>query len=549
MLSLAESLAGLGLLFIGLRLMSSQLQQATGGRVRHLLKAATRTSLAGLAVGTLAGAITQSSNAVAVITANLVRARLLTTKDAIPIVAGGNIGTSVLVLLAAVNFHLAVLFLIGLVGLGFQLGLDRRTALRSGMSILLGLTLLFLGIDFIKSAPGSLDERMLAGLIRGMSDADLLGLGLLVALITQSSSTATIVVLAAMKAGVIGLDGCFFAVIGANFGSGLSTLIASSGLKGVGRQLCVVHIIVKALGSALLLAAFLVAPALQLDPVALLARLGGGSGSAASVSILFLLLQLLGAIPVAFLRAFVAKIAARFSPPTFEDDVSRPRYIDSGAADDPSGAIELVKAEIRAMISHLPDLLPDLDGTHAEGDVLAVRARGDQAVAATTEAFIVELVARGLSNRDLDAVLAIQSRLGILRAVQETLAEFSHLILSLEPRPRLAFNLSESLRLIVGQLAEAGEDADELAVLISLTGDRGELLDRMRRSLAGSALDAGGEVQRLLLATSHFERAVWLVRRLAISLRPDAAGPREDMAGATSDPLGDAIRQNRRELA
>ncbi|OYZ86436.1 MAG: hypothetical protein B7Y01_05250, partial [Xanthobacter sp. 17-67-6] len=56
----------------------------------------------------------------------------------------------------------------------------------------------------------------------------------------------------------------------------------------------------------------------------------------------------------------------------------------------------------------------------------------------------------------------------------------------------------------------------------ALTSDRSDLLDRIRRALAGSALNSGEEARKLLLATSMFERAVWLVRRLAVALRPDA---------------------------
>lgn len=537
-LSLAECLAGLGLLIIGLRLMSSQLQHATGHRIRRLLKAATRTTLAGLSAGTLAGAITQSSNAVAVIAGNLVRARLLTTRDAIPIVAGGNVGTSALVLLAAVDFHLAVLFLIGMVGVGFQFGLDRRSTSRRWMSVLFGLTLVFLGIDFIKSAPRTLDIAALSGVISGWPDAGLLGLGLLAALLTQSSSTATIVILAAMKAGLVDLDGCFYAIVGANLGSGLATLIASGGLRGVGRQLCVVHIMVKGLGSGLLLAGYLAAPEAGLDPVALFARLGGGS-AATSVSMLFLLLQSVGALPVAIFRTPVARLARRFSPPTLEDDVSQPRFVDPGAVGDPAGALELVQAEIADLTGRLPGLLPDFDRPgHPDGRTIAVLARGSRAVASTTDAFIVELITHGLSGRDLDAALASQTRLETLQALQETLAEFSTLVLALQPRPTLAFNLSESLRLLVMQLPEAGDDAEELAMLIAMTGDRGEYLDRMRRSLVASAFGAEGDVQRLLLATSRFERAVWLIHRLAIAIRPEGVAMPVSEASAIPDPPG-----------
>ena len=108
---IAQILAGLGLLFVGLKIMSTHLQQATGRRVRNLLRTATRSPFAGLLCGTLAGAATQSSNAVAVISGNLVRGGVLTTRDAIPIVAGGNVGTAALVFVAAIDFRLLVLYL------------------------------------------------------------------------------------------------------------------------------------------------------------------------------------------------------------------------------------------------------------------------------------------------------------------------------------------------------------------------------------------------------------------------------------------------------
>ncbi|MCX5515974.1 Na/Pi symporter [Kaistia algarum] len=536
MLSLGECLAGLGLLFIGLRLMSSQLQRAMGRRIRVLLKAATRTIAAGFSAGVLAGAVTQSSNAVAVIAGNLVRARALSTREAIPVVAGGNVGTSALVLLAAVNFHLAVLFLVGLVGIGFQLGFDRRAASRGWMSIALGLALLFLGIDFIKAAPHALDGATFADWMAGLTPMSALALGLVAALVTQSSSTATILVLAALKAGVIGIDSCYFAVVGANFGSGLATLVASGGLMGVGRQLCLVHIMVKGLGSGLLLVAYLAAPMFGLDPTAFFLQLGH-SDAARAVSMLFLLLQLCGALPVSILRSPVARLAMRFSPPTLEDDVSRPRFVDPDAAADPSGALELSAAEIEGLIHRLPNLLPDLDTATPVGAAgLQVLWRGSKAVAETTDAFVIDLIRRGLSSRDLDTALAQQSHLEMLRALQDTLAEFSALISTLRPAPALAFNLSESLRAIVIHLADtAGSEAEDFDWLIGLTGDRSEHLNRIRRQLAASAHGAEADTQRLVLATSQFERAIWLVHRLAIALRPSVDGDQASSEAAANE--------------
>ncbi len=524
MSSIGEILAGLGLLFIGLKLLSSNLQQAMGGRIRQLLKAATQSALVGFAVGCIAGAVTQSSNAVAVISGNLVRSRVLTTRDAVPVVAGGNVGTALLVVLAALDFHLAVLFLVGIVGIGVQAGLDRRGLLRGWMGVLLGLALLFLGIDFIKGAPRHLDVAMLAAVFDGVSPLLAMTLGLIAAALSQSSSTATILALAGLKAGFVDLDICFFVVLGANLGSGLATLLAAGGLAGVGRQLCYVHILVKGLGTALLLALWFGLEAAGTDPAALFAAIGGGD-AATSVSLLFLALQLVGAVPVAMLRTFTERLANRFSPPSLEDSISRPRFIDPAARADPAGALELSAEEIAGLIRRLPTLLPDLDDPDGpDAAAIGLLWRGSSAVAEATDSFVVDLIASGLSGTHLDTALAQQAELEMLRALQQSLVEFSGLIDAFETPPPLAFNLSESLRTIAVQLADtiAGSEED-FDFLIELTSDRSEHLNRIRRELAASAVGAEADAQRLLLATSLFERAVWLVRRIAIAMRPAAA--------------------------
>ncbi|SHF24131.1 phosphate:Na+ symporter [Kaistia soli DSM 19436] len=531
MSSIGEILAGLGLLFVGLRLLSANLQQAVGGRIRQLMKTATQSALIGFAAGCVAGGVTQSSNAVAVISGNLVRSRVLTTREAVPVVAGGNVGTSLLVLLAAINLHIAVLFLIGLVGISFHAGLDKRAGLRDWMGVLLGLALLFLGIDFIKGAPRHLDITALAELFDGISPLLALTIGLVVAAVTQSSSTATILALAGIKAGFIDLDICFFVVLGANLGSGIATLLAAGALGGVGRQLCYVHILVKGLGTALLLLVWLGLDALGGDPSRRFADVGGGDPSA-SVSMLFLALQLAGALPVATLRTLVERIASRFSPPSLEDSISRPRYIDPAAIADPAGALELSGQEIAGLINRLPTLLPDLDNAQRPDPAsIGLLARGSSAIAEETDRFVVDLIARGLSDRHLDLALGQQSQLEMLQALQQSLVDFSAIITGFETAPPLAFNLSEALRTLVMQLADTtAGPAEDFDFLIELTGDRSEHLNRIRRELAVSALGAEADAQHLVLATSLFERAVWLVRRIAIAMKPLPPGGRTDPA-------------------
>jgi len=520
MVVLAEILAGLGLLFVGLKAMSSHLQQATGRRIGQLLRRATRSPLIGLACGTLAGAATQSSNAVALISGNLVRGGVITTRDAIPVVAGGNVGTAALVFIAAIDFRLVVLYLVALVGFGFQFRLDRQPSWREWMGVGLGLALALLGLDFIKEGPRHIDPQLVAmALDAGLNPFTGFVAGLAAAALCQSSSTPTILALALIQAQVLGLDDAFFVVLGANLGSGLASLIASGGLEGTGRQLCYVHILVKAVGCLLVFGAWEGARLAGADPAGLLAAAGGGQPGPA-LSLLFLALQLGGALPVAFARGAAEAVAIRFSPPTLEDGASRPRYLHDQALADPASALDLSDMEIRRLVQLLPTLLPDLDLSEdaGAGERLALW-RGSGAIANTTEHFVTDIIHRAPERESLDIALRQQSVVENIRLLQDTLHDFAGLVESYEALPPLAFNLSESLRTIVLSLADAKGD-DDYAVIAALTADRSDLLDRLRRSLLDAALGSGEEAQRLLLATSLFERALWLMRRIAAALRP-----------------------------
>lgn len=520
MLASAELLAGLGLLFIGLKLLSGHLQQAMGRRVRILLKGATRSRLVGFVSGAVTGAIVQSSNAVTLISANLVRGGALTTRDAIPVVAGANVGTSALVFVASVDLKVAVFYLIALVGLCYQFKLDRTPARREWLGVLLGLALLFLGLSLIKLAPQEISPQAIASVLGGISGPLGFMIGLAVAVVTQSASTATILCLASIGTGAIDLTDSFFIVLGANFGSGIATLVSAGGLKGTGRQLCFVHIFVKVAGCLAVYLVWMALPLAGLDPVATLSQFGKGQPSFA-ISLLFLALQLTGGLAVTIFCGQTEALARRFSPPTREDHVSQPHFISDQAMGDPASALELVARETDRLVRHLPELMPDLDQRgEDDGKVRAVQWRGARAISEATGHFLVELIDRHLTRADLDFALLLQEEQRLLHTLQDTLKDFSDLIERYEEPPALAFNLCESLRTMILELADAqGGTEGDFDLVIELTADKSATLDRIRRTLATGALGTGEEARNLLNAVSLFERSLWLAHRLATTLR------------------------------
>jgi phosphate:Na+ symporter len=536
MVMFAQILAGLGLLFVGLGLISQHLRQMAGRRVRRALRTATTSRWSGLLAGGLSGAIIQSSNAITLLTANLVHARALSLAQAIPVVAGANAGTAVLVFLATIDIRLVVMYLMAMVGLALHLKLDGKPHRRDWLWAALGLALMFLGLDFIKAAPAGLnadDWRMLMG--SGLSAGMVLLVGLAVALVTQSASTSTILSVAALHGGFISFDGAFWMMAGANAGSGLAVLLSGSGLKGSGRQLCLAHVFVKGIGTlvgaAAWFAAYLatgVTPSDYVPP----------GHEALMLAVAFLLMQLAGALPVTMMRDRIARATQRLASADPVEQASAPSYIYDRAIEDTLNALNLSVMERDRLTRALPSLMPDLDSGGADhSEARYTLWAGHRSVILQTTAFLEALIAQGLDGPDLHQALNEQLILENLQSLQDTLHEFAKLVDGLPQIPQPIFNLSESLRTLAMLLADTagdpgGDTEADLDALIRMTGDRGDMMERLRRQMTTQDDADGDSILQLLTATRLFERAVWLIRRLAIARRGQAAQEAAASVGA-----------------
>jgi phosphate:Na+ symporter len=152
----ATILAGLGLFFVGVKLIGSNLTLAAGRRLRAWLERYTANPVSAAAIGTLAGAATQSTNAVAFILISLITAGILPVANSFAVLAWANVGTSALVLLATIDIHLLVLLLLAASGLCFHLDMDKSNRWRHHVGALLGIGLLFLGLQLIKAGAAPL---------------------------------------------------------------------------------------------------------------------------------------------------------------------------------------------------------------------------------------------------------------------------------------------------------------------------------------------------------------------------------------------------------
>ncbi len=519
-------LAGLALFFHGVSGIRTHLQGLTSRRLRRQLAAWSRRPLLAGAGGFLFGAVTQSSTAVAFILTSLVSGGLMSVAHALPIVAWANLGTVPLVFFASLNAHLAFLYLLGVAGLAlaFDLGPAR---LRPALSALFHVGLLFLGLQLMKEAFAPLPSfegfRELAAFIQGSALATFVA-GALLRVLVQSSSAIAVIAIALAHGGLLSLDQAAMMMFGTGAGVGLSIFLLSSNLRGVPRQIALYQALINGVSGLALCTLYYVehysgAPLV----LSLSAALAPSPDSPVRLAYAFLFLQSTAVLAALVGSRPAAAWLARLSPPTDEQDLSRPRFISNEALADPDSALELADKEQVALLAQLPAQLDTLRQPAAAVPP-AVRHRAAQTVAAEIHAYLRELAGQSPDAQASARLLALEQRHALVVSLTDTIHDFTAALARLRGPGSASAPLLDSLLesldtlLLTALDTTRASDPDDLALLLRLTADRGDLMERLRRQLLASetALDHA-QKSDLFYVTGLFERAVWLLRQFALA--------------------------------
>ena len=230
-------LGALGMFLYGMNLMSSGLQKAAGNRLRNLLSAMTSSPIKGVLTGLGITTIIQSSSATTVMVVGFVNATLLTINQAIGVIMGANIGTTVtawLISLLGFKTDISVLA-VPLMAIGFVLSIAKREKYRNISEFIIGFSLLFLGLSLMKSSVPDLREtpeilsfiQQWTGYGFG-SVLIFLVFGTVLTLVLQSSSATMALTLIMMSLGWIPFDMAAAMVLGENIGTTITANIAAA---------------------------------------------------------------------------------------------------------------------------------------------------------------------------------------------------------------------------------------------------------------------------------------------------------------------------------
>lgn len=294
---LTQLLSGLALFLFGMKSMSESLQKAAGERLRDFLSSVTKNKYTALLFGALFTAVIQSSGATTVMEVSLVNAGLMTLEQSIGITFGANIGTTITSQLVSLKLTAVAPFII-FIGAAI-ITFNKRPILQKIASIIFGFGALFLGINFMTEALGSLHNYPevldFFKLLQYPALAAFLGFAL--TLLVQSSSVTVSVLVLLADSGLVGLLSCLYFILGANIGSCAPAVVAGMSSNKEAKRTAFVHVMFNVVGLVVISAILLFAKEQVIGLITGVSGTGNAKRFVANADTLFKIFQAVILLP------------------------------------------------------------------------------------------------------------------------------------------------------------------------------------------------------------------------------------------------------------
>ena len=305
---LMQLAGGLGLFLFGMKLMGDGLEMAAGSKLRGMIERLTKNKYMGALVGLVVTAVIQSSSATTVMVVGFVNAGLMNLAQAVGVIMGANIGTTVTGVMIAINLTAIapIAVLIGVVMISFI----KRNSVKHIGQIIAGFGILFMGMKMMSTAMEPLSEsEVFTSLMTSFSNP-LLGVlvGLVFTAIIQSSSASVGVLQALGAAGAITLPRAIYVIYGQNIGTCVTALISSVGTSKTARRTAVVHLMFNVFGAILFIVISMLFPFAEL-----VQRIAPGSVMA-QISIVHVIFNIVCTAIMLPLSSLLVKVACKVIP-------------------------------------------------------------------------------------------------------------------------------------------------------------------------------------------------------------------------------------------
>lgn len=316
-------LGGLGLFLYGMQMMSNGLEAAAGNRMKKILEKLTANRFLGVVVGAVITAVIQSSSAATVMVVGFVNSGMMTLQQAVWIIMGANVGTTITGQLIALDVG-AIAPLFAFIGVAFIVFLKNEKLHHYG-KIIAGLGILFIGMDMMSAAMIPLREsETFISIITRFSNP-VLGIlaGAIFTALIQSSSASVGILQALASSGVIGLPQAVYVLFGQNIGTCITAVLASIGTSRVAKRTTIIHLLFNVIGTTLFTILCI------LTPFTALVEGFTPNNVSAQIANMHTIFNITTTILLIPFGSYLAKLATRILPdmPEERDDVMHLEYI------------------------------------------------------------------------------------------------------------------------------------------------------------------------------------------------------------------------------
>ena len=253
-------LGGLSLFLYGMQMMSNGLEAAAGNRMKQILERLTANRFLGVLVGAGITAVIQSSSATTVMVVGFVNSGMMTLRQAVWIIMGANIGTTITGQLIALDVG-AIAPLFAFIGVALIVFVKKQKVHHYGL-IVAGLGILFIGMELMSSSMMPLrDSEQFISLMTKVENP-VLGLlaGMIFTAIIQSSSASVGILQALATSGLIGLPNAVFVLFGQNIGTCITAVLAAIGTNRNAKRTTVIHLMFNVIGTCIFTILCIVTP-------------------------------------------------------------------------------------------------------------------------------------------------------------------------------------------------------------------------------------------------------------------------------------------------
>jgi len=361
-----QSLGGLGLFLFGMKIMSEGLQKVAGKKMRQILAMVSNNRFVGCGVGAIVTSVIQSSSAATVMLVSFVDAGLMTLTQAIGVILGANVGTTITAQLIAFNITEYALPAIA-AGVILKFFLGRRKWIYVG-DVLLGFGLVFFGLATMKAGFAPLkDSPAFISFFTRFNADNLSGIflcvlaGSILTMILQSSSATVGITMALAIEGLLGFEASVALILGENIGTTITAQLASIGTNVNARRTANAHTLFNVIGVLLIILFFplflqlvewLTSSFLGIGPPDLV--VGGEKPNIARyIANSHTMFNLVSAVFFLLILPYLVKATIWLTPHKKEeeelDELRHIKYLDTKFVDMPSAAIGQARAEIVRM--------------------------------------------------------------------------------------------------------------------------------------------------------------------------------------------------------